>query len=125
MKLLDPFSGYKLLIGHPLFHLALFTASWMLVLSEKDIKNESELQDPLMYEDLRLSYEIMKWSHLIVVLMLSPSLCATKKDIKKIDELGEDEDKVEEIGPKNKIHMCARLTETLGIFVYTGAVFYS
>ena len=30
MKLLDPFAGYKMAIGHPLFHMALFSASFIL-----------------------------------------------------------------------------------------------
>ena len=81
MKLLDPFAGYKLAIGHPLFHMALFGASWTVK------GTTSTATDDTMHSDFRTAFEMLKWAHLIVVLLLLPKICANKKDVKKMEKM--------------------------------------
>ena len=50
MKLLDPFAGYKLAIGHPLFHMALFGASWTVK------GTTSPATDDTMHSDFRTAF---------------------------------------------------------------------
>ena len=51
MKLLDPFGGYKLADGHPIYHVVFFLGSFTVIL----FGNEQKMQDD--FDDLTATEE--------------------------------------------------------------------
>ena len=68
MKILEPFSGYKLASGHPLFHLALFVGSWFV---------DGDASKTWANEKARLSVQaflMVRWAHLAIFLLNFPHI---------------------------------------------------
>ena len=59
MKLLDPFAGYRLASGHPVFHLAYFAGSWSVTYYENAEQFISK--GPLIEV-----FHTLRWVHLTV-----------------------------------------------------------
>jgi len=121
MKLLDPFAGIKLAIGHPLMHIALFCASWILYGAEA--KFDDLGTKPKQTQSFAEAFIVIRWCHLLVVILLIPSFFANKRDNKKLEKIGEDLNKLATISNKNRWHMVARACEAIAVFLYIGAVF--
>ena len=66
MKVLDPFAGYRLASGHPIFHASLFAASWI---AERVANAKKET----ISSEIELCFFILRWSHclLFVLAMIS------------------------------------------------------
>lgn len=79
MKVLDPFAGYRLASGHPIFHASLFGASWIAEMYSK-IQPSNEIE---------MCFFILRWSHclLFVLAMFSywAKIDSVLEDIKKED----------------------------------------
>ena len=58
MKVLDPFSGYRLASGHPIFHLSLFAGSYV---TDFYAKPGTDILDYSGF--LCNSYIILRWAH--------------------------------------------------------------
>ena len=76
MKLLDPFAGYRLASGHPLFHVALFVGSFMVAVFGKDGSSSEE--------HIEGAFLILRWGHFIqIVLAIIEGFSNSPSDIKK------------------------------------------
>lgn len=66
MKILEPFSGYRLASGHAYFHMAYFIATFFVAVA------------PVDYHDTEMSshyfgaFQFLRWVHLIVFLLEIP-----------------------------------------------------
>ena len=59
MKVLDPFSGYRLASGHPIFHISLFIGSFMVVPYEKGT----------VAPVIQQCFDILRWSHFTLFML--------------------------------------------------------
>lgn len=59
MKILEPFAGYRLASGHPVFHLAFFTGSWTISLQHATDNRQDDL----------FAFKMLRWSHLIAFML--------------------------------------------------------
>ena len=84
MKVLDPFSGYRLASGHPMFHISLFAGSYI---TDLYAKKGVEIDNFPGY--LETSFIILRWAHfsLFLVSMISEfaNLDSGIKETKKDD----------------------------------------
>jgi hypothetical protein len=72
MKILEPFSGYKLASAHPMFHLALFFASFS-VNHRHQHENGDNIDEMTEIEThFVTSFIFLRWSHLIVFALVFP-----------------------------------------------------
>lgn len=58
MKVLDPFAGYRLASGHPIFHVSLFAASFVI----PTYLNAAEV----LPEYLVVAFGVLRWSHCLL-----------------------------------------------------------
>ena len=119
MKLLDPFAGYRLASGHPVFHLAYFVGSW----SVDYFKNEEEF---LTKGPIIEVFHVMRWVHLTIFgLALVSGLADRPTNIPEAKE----EDKADKHHLSKVLHRDAQLRtfsrflDTISVFLYQGAVF--
>ena len=68
MKNLDPFAGYRLASGHPIFHLSLFISSFV---AESYQRNAA-------IEVANTAFDILRWSHCLLFTLALFSIFATK-----------------------------------------------
>ena len=80
MKLLDPFSGYRLAQGHPYFHVALFICSWTV-----NIVDKNDQRDPEEH-DLTSAFEMLRWAHFLLILLSAGQSILSRSS--KIDDEG-------------------------------------
>lgn len=68
MKVLDPFAGYRLASGHPMFHMSLFAGSYI---TDLYARKGVDIEDFSGY--LETSFIILRWAHfsLFLVSMIS------------------------------------------------------
>ena len=71
MKLLDPFAGYRLASGHPVFHLAFFAGSWTVNYFE-------DAENFLSRGPIVEVFYILRWVHCTVFLIAIVSGWADK-----------------------------------------------
>ena len=78
MKILEPFSGYKLASAHPLFHLALFVASFSVNphTNNEDPQTKSEVEGHFLR-----AFIWLRWSHLAVALLAFPVFFGSMKTL--------------------------------------------
>ena len=55
MKVLEPWAGIRLASGHPLFHLAQFTASWIALSTGKN--------EPDAPSEVVSAFKLLQWGH--------------------------------------------------------------
>ena len=72
MKLLEPFSGYKLASGHHYFHLALFFATWSVRGDQSAVSGQSEESDYFVF-----AFNLLRWTHLAVFFLSFPNYIAS------------------------------------------------
>lgn len=113
MKLLDPFSGYRLASCHPFFHLGLFICSFIVPFTGKDDINSTEKIERC-FNLLRYAHAILIIATVIDYFLRQPSEIHTKantavRDIKHRDS--------------HKIAFASTL-EILTVFTYQGIMFY-
>ena len=68
MKNLDPFAGYRLASGHPIFHLSLFISSY--------IAESYQTHEAINVADT--AFFILRWSHFLLFTLAICSIFATK-----------------------------------------------
>jgi len=126
MKLLDPFAGYRLASGHPFFHIALFTGSWMIIpFGDKAASFDST-------KEIDGAFKLLRWSHfgLFCLALIEGYLnLPSNIDKKEKKESSEDDDKDME---KLKLYhrdgsfkLFARVCATISVFLYQGAIFFA
>ena len=69
MKNLDPFAGYRLASGHPIFHLSLFASSWIA-----EVYAEGQRSIPIA----ETSFWILRWAHFLLFSLALCSIFANK-----------------------------------------------
>ena len=123
MKLLDPFAGYRLAQGHPIFHLAFFCGSW-IVTYYKD-----EEQFYLTRGDICNVFTLLRWVHFAVffISILSGWADTPSQLLTENYNKGEDEKrKLNEILHRDsKWRTFSKFLDTLSLFMYQGSVFFA
>lgn len=121
MKNLDPFAGYRLASGHPIFHLSLFVSSF---LAESYVKNPV---NPVAEE----AFWILRWSHFLLFTLAMCSIFATKDSEIPLAEADEKSTEQEVLREKMEIlhrdsvwKLFGRVCDTISVFCYQGAIFY-
>mmetsp|Transcript_9656 Transcript_9656/g.11887 ORF Transcript_9656/g.11887 Transcript_9656/m.11887 type:complete len:268 (-) Transcript_9656:1415-2218(-) len=126
MKVLDPFAGYRLASGHPIFHLSLFIGSFVapsFYEQPKEILPEYEVR----------CYDVLRWGHFgILFLSIISGYCAIDSSINPEDENKNGKIDYEEVASAElrRRHrdsiwkISARVFDTISVFFYQGAVFY-
>ena len=126
MKVLDPFAGYRLAMGHPIFHFSLFLASFSATVYYKP---QAATDDGMNIEKI---FIMLRWSHftLFTLAMLSgfanidskmdfeedKSVESTKEEVRLQKEKLRHRDGVWKIG--------SRICDTLSVFFYSSVIFY-
>ena len=121
MKLLDPFAGYRLASGHPVFHLAYFAGSW----SVDYFKDEEQF---LTKGPIVPVFHYMRWIHLVIFGLALISGWADRPS--NLPEAKEDdkEDKhhlSKILHRDSKYRTFSRFLDTISVFLYQGSVFYA
>ena len=125
MKVLDPFAGYRLASGHPIFHFSLFIGSWV----PPYYLDKPELLPPYLLDCFRM----LRWAHCILFTLAIFSFYAKiESDIKVVDldgdgKLSADEVKQAEVERRHRDgvwKLFNRFADTISVFMYQGAVFY-
>ncbi len=68
MKVLDPFSGYRLASGHPIFHMSLFAGSFI---TKQYAESGTSIEDYDGY--LGTCFVTLRWSHLALFIFATLS----------------------------------------------------
>ena len=77
MKVLDPFAGYRLASGHPIFHVSLFIGSY----------TATTLVHRSVNDTIESSFWVLRWSHcLLFILALVSFICDKDSDIPESQE---------------------------------------
>ena len=129
MKLLDPFAGYRLASGHPVFHLAYFAGSWVVTYYEKE---EHFLSKGSIVE----VFHVLRWVHLTVFFISIISGWADRPSNLQDDVKTHEEDEAGKVEkPKNEINKIlhrdsrwrtfSRFLDTVSVFLYQGSVFFA
>ena len=61
MKLLDPFSGYRLASGHSFFHVALYICSYFV-----GVTGDDAIESPA---DIEFCFGLLRYGHLALILL--------------------------------------------------------
>ena len=108
MKVLDPFAGYRLASGHPIFHLSLFCGSFVATHFGTDA-----------LEIVNDSFYLLRWAHF---LLFSLAICS---GIAKIDSAAREDDDTEKGQYRDSIYkIFGRVCDTLAVFMYQACIFY-
>ena len=90
MKLLDPFAGYRLACGHPFFHIALFTGSFLVdLVGEKGFLSSHVITE---------AFNLLRWGHFaLFMLAIFEAIASRPSDIpeKKSDAESNNEEDTE------------------------------
>ena len=113
MKLLDPFSGYRLASGHPFFHLGLFVCSWFVPFTGKDDIHSTEKIEHCFIL-LRYAHAVIIFSTVIEYFLSQPSAIHNKAHTKVRDIKHRDSHKV----------AFASTLDIMSVFMYQGIMFY-
>ena len=121
MKNLDPFAGYRLASGHPIFHLSLFLSSYI---AESYQRHDS-------IAEAETAFWILRWAHFLLFALAILTIFATKdSDIpnKETDEKSSEEEiareQMEIIHRDSVWKLLGRICDTISVFSYQGAIFY-
>lgn len=119
MKVLDPFAGYRLSAGHPIFHFSLFVGSYAADIYSTD----TSVPD--------LAFKCLRWGHftLIVLGIFSIFVKVDSEypiDLKDSGAKGDEaEKKIMEHRHRDGVWKIAgRACDTLAVFAYTATIFY-
>ena len=63
MRVLDPFAGYMMACGHPMFHICLFICSFIPELYDSDRRTDS----PIIWE----AFWDLRWMHCLLFVLTS------------------------------------------------------
>jgi len=115
MKLLDPFAGYRLASGHPIFHLSLFISSF----------NCEKFGTTTNVDGIEFSFFILRWAHCLQFsLALVSILTKTDTYIKEFEtNLKATQEQIEEEKLRN-LHrdsmwkLLGRFCDTISVFAY-------
>ena len=123
MKLLDPFAGYRLASGHPVFHLAYFAGSWVVTYYEKE---EHFITRGSIVE----VFHLLRWVHLIVFVISIVSGWADRPSNLPIDanleEDGQAKDSINRVLHRDsKWRTFSRFCDCISVFLYQGSVFFA
>ena len=115
MKILEPFSGYKLASGHAYFHLAYFCASFSV-----SINHTVDYKGSVPSEAFYSAFYVVRWVHLAVFVLSFPNFFANQANTKSIAVMAEDRfDKASiEKFRNNGWAMFSKFTEVLQVFAY-------
>lgn len=121
MKVLDPFAGYRLASGHPIFHFSLFVGSWVV-----PVYYPYTTPDGLP-EFVTDCFGMLRWAHFFLIIL---SLFSTFSKIESAIEIEDinndgkiDAEEVQDAENKRR-HRDAiwkifnRLAETIAVFAY-------
>ena len=114
MKLLDPFAGYRLASGHPVFHLAYFAGSW----SVDYYKNAEQF---LTKGPIIRVFQLMRWVHLIIFAL---ALVSGRADSPTNIPEAKEEEKEDKHHLSKILHRDAasrtfsRFLDTISVFLY-------
>ena len=121
MKVLDPFSGYRLASGHPIFHLALFTGSFI---AESYMVGDA-------HESADECFNLLRWTHFFI---FSLSLFSAYANLDSEIPFAEENEKanqetvaVETMQRRHRDSMWKltnRACETIAVFCYQIAIFF-
>ena len=126
MKVLDPFSGYRLASGHPIFHLSLFAGSYV---TDHYAKAGSNIDDYDGY--LETTFVTLRWAHfwlfMVSILSFLSTLDSEVSDPIEEENMKEKEKKLAEMKERHRDSvwkLFARFIDTLCVFGYQGVIFY-
>ena len=121
MKNLDPFAGYRLASGHPIFHLSLFISSF--------IAESYQRNDSIAVADT--AFFILRWSHFLLFTLALCSIFATKDSeipLAEPDQKATEEEVARErmeIEHRDSVwKLFGRVCDTISVFCYQGAIFF-
>ena len=121
MKILDPFAGYRLASGHPIFHISLFVGSYAAEMYAK--------REALVY--VQDAFWILRWAHfsLFTIAMISawvnvdseiPEPAADEKATREEVEMEN-----MQIRHRDSVYkLVGRVLDTMSVFMYQTAIFY-
>lgn len=122
MKNLDPFAGYRLASGHPIFHMSLFVSSYVAesyVNGHKDIAKADEL------------FWLLRWAHFLLFMLALCSIYASWDSDIPIADLSDkatrEEREIENMRIRHRDSvwkLFGRVCDTISVFMYQGAIFY-
>ena len=124
MKNLDPFAGYRLASGHPIFHLSLFASSFVAQsYYDHAVKHTSDVADSCFW--------ILRWAHFLLFTLALFSIYSTKDSAIPESDLNEfsthDEKVIESMRVRHRDSvwkLFGRVCDTISVFCYQGAIFY-
>ena len=109
MKVLDPFAGYRLASGHPIFHLSLFAGSFIATYY-------GETSEVPTIED---SFFVLRWAHFLLFCLAICSLMS------KIDSKLTDEPDLKKTLHRDGLwKIFGRVCDTFAVFSYQAAIMY-
>ena len=84
MKLLNPFSGYRFISGHPLYHITFFIGSFMVMLFEsimpqhnhiepEEDASDDEILAHAQYERILTAMTVLRISHALCIILYAGS----------------------------------------------------
>lgn len=121
MKNLDPFAGYRLASGHPIFHLSLFLSSFV---AESFQRRDS-------VDVAELAFWILRWAHFLLFTLAILTIFATKDSEipnSETDEKSSEEEvareQMEIIHRDSVWKLFGRVCDTISVFCYQGAIFF-
>ena len=110
MKVLDPFAGYRLASGHPIFHLSLFCGSWVATYYDT-VQTTTDT--------ITQSFFILRWAHF---LLFSLAICSV---VSKIDSnMQDDKDHVKNQHRDGVWKIFGRICDTIAVFAYQASIMY-
>lgn len=119
MKVLDPFAGYRLASGHPIFHLSLFIGSWIAPLYFRE--------GVILPEYLTETFKLLRWSHFSLCFLAFLSYWANKDTAipegkgTTVEEV--EKEQLEASHRDGFWKLFGRTTDTISVFMYQGAIF--
>ncbi len=126
MKVLDPFSGYRLASGHPMFHISLFAGSFI---TDQYAQSGTSIDDYDGY--LNISFVTLRWSHFALFIFASLSFfvaqdSAIEEPLDK-SKISEEDFSLAELKQRHRDSvwkLFGRIIDTLCVFSYQGVIFY-
>lgn len=125
MKVLDPFAGYRLAMGHPIFHFSLFVGSYTANYYTKFTPTEPK-------ESIYTLFTVLRWSHFTLFVLAMQSAFANRDSGLPLEEDSDKKATKEEIQlSKEKTRhrdgmwkIYSRVCDTLSVFFYSAVIFY-
>ena len=121
MKNLDPFAGYRLASGHPIFHLSLFLSSYVAASYQRNVANNVANE----------AFWILRWAHFLLFSLAMLNIFLTKDSeipAKTTDDnstVEEQEREQMEITHRDSVwKLFGRICDTISVFCYQGAIFF-